>query len=49
MESGKKPCLPKHFFPYFVKLTHGLDHMSKGSMVDALTKFCISVYAFKLG
>ncbi len=26
------PCLPKHFFQHYVKLTHGLDHVSKGSM-----------------
>ena len=34
-----KPCLPKHFFPHYAKLTHGLDHVSKGGMLDALTKF----------
>uniref|UniRef100_A0A8P4FYZ8 Gag-Pol polyprotein n=1 Tax=Dicentrarchus labrax TaxID=13489 RepID=A0A8P4FYZ8_DICLA len=33
-----KPCLPKHFFPHFAKLTHGLDHVSKGGMLDALTQ-----------
>ena len=32
-----KPCLPKHFFPHFAKLTHGLDHVSKGGMLNALT------------
>ncbi len=24
------PCLPKHFFQHYAKLTHGLDHVSKG-------------------
>ena len=33
-----KPCLPKHFFPHFAKLTHGLDHVSKGGMLDAITR-----------
>ncbi len=23
------PCLPKHFFQHYAKLTHGLDHVSK--------------------
>ncbi len=27
------PCLPKHFFQHYAKLTHGLDHGSKGSMI----------------
>ncbi len=27
------PCLPKHFFQQYAKLTHGLDHVSKGSMI----------------
>ncbi len=33
------PCLqrflvcPKHFFQHYAKLTHGLDHVSKGSMI----------------
>ncbi len=22
-----KPCLPKHFYPHFAKLIHGLDHV----------------------
>ncbi|XP_055370461.1 uncharacterized protein LOC129605103 isoform X2 [Betta splendens] len=46
-----KPCLPKHFFPHFAKLTHGLDHVSKGAMLDALTKHWytkgFSIYAQK--
>ncbi|XP_039682088.1 uncharacterized protein LOC120575385 [Perca fluviatilis] len=33
-----KPCLPKHFFPHFAKLTHGLDHISKGGMMVAITQ-----------
>lgn len=33
-----KPCLPKHFFPHFAKLTHGLDHVSKGGMLDTITR-----------
>lgn len=32
-----KPCLPKHFFPHYAKLTHGKDHVSKLGMVDSLT------------
>lgn len=27
---NRNPCLLKHFFPHFAKLTHGLDHVSKG-------------------
>ncbi len=27
------PCLPKHFFQHYAKMTHGLDHVSKGSMI----------------
>ncbi|TKS65903.1 putative nuclease HARBI1 [Collichthys lucidus] len=33
-----RPCLPKHFFPHFAKLTHGLDHVSKGGMLQAITQ-----------
>lgn len=33
-----KPCLPKHFFSHFAKLTHGLDHVSKSGMVTAITQ-----------
>ncbi|XP_027142002.1 protein NYNRIN-like [Larimichthys crocea] len=32
------PCFPKHFFPHFAKLTHGLDHVSKGGMLQAITQ-----------
>ncbi|KAL3999246.1 mannosyl-glycoprotein endo-beta-N-acetylglucosaminidase [Sarotherodon galilaeus] len=32
-----RPCLPKHFFPWFLKWTHGLDHASKGGMLQAVT------------
>ena len=35
---GGSPCLPKHFFPHFAKLTHGLDHVSKGGMLSAITE-----------
>ena len=31
-----KPCLPAWFFPYYAKLTHGKDHVSKGGMVSTL-------------
>ncbi len=27
------PCLPKHFFQHYAKLTHGLDHVSKAGMI----------------
>lgn len=30
------PCLPKHFFPHYAKLTHGLDHVSKGGMLNIM-------------
>uniref|UniRef100_A0AAQ4RT80 ribonuclease H n=1 Tax=Gasterosteus aculeatus aculeatus TaxID=481459 RepID=A0AAQ4RT80_GASAC len=30
------PCLPKHFFPHYAKLTHGLDHVSKGGMLSII-------------
>ncbi|XP_046904773.1 uncharacterized protein LOC124486931 isoform X2 [Hypomesus transpacificus] len=33
-----KPCLPKHFFPHFAKLTHGRDHASKAGMISMLTQ-----------
>ncbi len=29
------PCLPKHFFQHYAKLTHGLDHVSKGEYDNA--------------
>ncbi|CAI5689825.1 unnamed protein product [Oreochromis niloticus] len=32
-----RPCLPKHFWPWFLKWTHGLDHVSKGGMLQAVT------------
>lgn len=31
-----KPCLPSHFFPHFAKLSHGLDHVSKGGMMSMM-------------
>lgn len=33
---NKKPCLPSHFFPTYCVLTHGVDHVSKGGMIEAL-------------
>lgn len=33
------PCLPKHVFPYFAKSTHGLDHVSKGEMLEMINQF----------
>ncbi|XP_062419418.1 uncharacterized protein LOC119228347 isoform X2 [Pungitius pungitius] len=33
-----KPCLPKHYFAHYAKLTHGLDHVSKGGMLRALNE-----------
>nr|XP_040024957.1 uncharacterized protein LOC120812808 [Gasterosteus aculeatus aculeatus] len=33
-----KPCLPKHYFAHYAKLTHGLDHVSKGGMLPALNE-----------
>ena len=35
---SNKPCLPKHFFPAFCKLTHGLDHVSKGGMLGLISQ-----------
>ncbi|XP_047231734.1 uncharacterized protein LOC124874432 [Girardinichthys multiradiatus] len=37
--SDGRPCLPKHFFPWFAKWTHGLDHVSKGGMLDMVKKY----------
>ena len=34
-----KPCFPKALFPHYAKLTHGLDHVSKGGMHTVMTKF----------
>lgn len=33
-----KPCLPKHFFPHFAKLTHGPDHQTIEAMLDRLAQ-----------
>ena len=33
-----KPCLPKYLFPYYAKLTHGMDHVLKGSMLGAISQ-----------
>lgn len=35
---GDKPCLPKHFFPHFAKLTHGPDHQGKEEMLHRLAE-----------
>lgn len=37
-EPDNKPCLPKHFFPHFAELTHRLDLVSKGGMLDTITQ-----------
>nr|XP_020445034.1 uncharacterized protein LOC109953943 [Monopterus albus] len=44
-----KPCLPKHFFPHYAKLAHGLDHVSKGGMLDIINQhwFTKGFYAQK--
>ena len=34
--SDDKACLPKYLFPYYAKLTHGMNIVSKGSMLDDL-------------
>lgn len=36
MGPDDKPCLPKHFFSAYAKLTHGLDHVSKGRMLKCM-------------
>ncbi|KAI2645687.1 hypothetical protein H4Q32_030001 [Labeo rohita] len=33
MSGDGRPCLPKHFFSHYCRLTHGLDHVSKGGMM----------------
>ncbi|KAG1933982.1 transmembrane protein 161B [Pimephales promelas] len=33
---NNKPCLPSHFFQAYAKLTHGLDHVSKSGMFNAM-------------
>ena len=44
--------MPKQFFPHIAKLTHGLDHVSKGVMLLTMTKYWLtkgfSSYAQKL-
>lgn len=35
--SDKRPCLPKHFFPWFATWSHGLDHVSKRGMLDIVS------------
>ncbi|RXN28333.1 hypothetical protein ROHU_019344 [Labeo rohita] len=36
LSTEDKPCLPKHFFPHYAKLVHGLDHISK--VIDQLPR-----------
>ncbi len=36
------PCLPKHFFQHYAKLTHGLDHVSKGSMIMQMKELWVT-------
>ena len=36
-EDGR-PCLPKALFPWYAKLAHGLDHVSKAGIVASITK-----------
>lgn len=36
--SNDNPCLPNHFFPHYAKLTHGLDHVSKGGMLTQINQ-----------
>lgn len=38
MGPNQKPCLPKHFSSHFARLTHGLDHVSKGGMLTAMAQ-----------
>lgn len=33
------PCFPKYFFPHFAKLFHGLDHVSKGGMMEMVNSY----------
>lgn len=39
---NRNPCLLKHFFPHFAKLTHGLDHVSKGGMLEMINQFWLT-------
>ncbi|XP_051242098.1 protein NYNRIN-like [Dicentrarchus labrax] len=39
MGPDNKPSLPRKFFPHYAKLTHGKDHVSKGGMLNDITKF----------
>ena len=34
-----KPCLPKYLFPYYAKLIHGEDHVSKGGMQTDIQRY----------
>ena len=33
-----KPCLLCYLFPYYVQLTHGREHVSKGGMVSLISE-----------
>lgn len=35
---NNRPCLPRHFVPAYWKLTHGLDHVSKGGMLELISQ-----------
>ncbi|XP_029974616.1 uncharacterized protein LOC115408159 isoform X1 [Salarias fasciatus] len=37
VSSDGRPCLPRRLFPHFAKLAHGVDHVSKGGMVQQVT------------
>lgn len=36
---GDRPCLPKYLFPFYAKLTHGKDRVSKGGMLSVINKY----------
>ncbi len=36
------PCLPKHFFQHYAKLTHGLDHVSKAGMIMQMRELWVT-------
>ena len=46
-----KPCLPKHFFPYYAKLSHGKNHSDKYLMFKLVCEYWytkeFTVYAGK--
>ncbi|XP_056900277.1 protein NYNRIN-like [Takifugu flavidus] len=38
MGPNGKPCLPSALFHHYAKLTHGLDHASKGGMLEIMSE-----------